>query len=374
MKVFLGGVPFGCDNIGDEAILESVVAMLRSSIKGSLSITVATADPATASRLGVDVEPSFGFAGVPSLGFAEALKGHDAYIWCGATGLSDYPHVALDLLEAALDARVPSFIWGVGMDDELNPVFFKAAGRRKRILSALGLVRLYEHRLKSKLRRRIARLLPRCAGVWVRDPQSAAALAKMGYRGAGVAADTAFTLRPQSTTERSDGAPVLGLCISTQRQVSDLDGLKRMLDDVRNHGAEILGIPMNPKTDSVLLQSLGVECIKGTDPKDVMDAASRCSVVLSSRLHLLILAANAGVPILGIARGSKLENWLSNFGRTVEGSVYDCDWDKVGRDVIAAIESRGSWDTERAKAYEILQDRFDEAKTEFIGRLLECVE
>ena len=374
MKVFLGGVPFGCDNIGDEAILESVVAMLRKSIKEPLSITVATADPATASRLGVDVEPAFGFAGVPRLGFIQALKGHDAYIWCGATGLSDYPHVALDLLETALDERVPSFIWGVGMDDELNPVFFKAAGRRRRVLAAFGLVGLYEHRLRSKLKRRISRLLPRCAGVWLRDRESAAVLARMGFRGAGVAVDTAFALRPAASDLKPQDAPRLGICISTQRQVSDMEGLKRMLKAVRDSGADILGIPMNPKTDRQLLDSLGVECIEGTDPADVMEAASRCSVVLSSRLHLLILAANAGVPILGIARGSKLANWLANFDRTVEGSVYDCDWDKVTADVLGALASRGNWDEVRAKAYETLQDRFDEAKGDFIGRLLECVE
>ena len=29
MRLLLGGIPLGCDNIGDEAILECVVAMLR---------------------------------------------------------------------------------------------------------------------------------------------------------------------------------------------------------------------------------------------------------------------------------------------------------------------------------------------------------
>ena len=29
MKILLGGVPFGCDNIGDEAILASVIGLVR---------------------------------------------------------------------------------------------------------------------------------------------------------------------------------------------------------------------------------------------------------------------------------------------------------------------------------------------------------
>ena len=123
MKILLGGIPLGCDNIGDEAIIAGVVKMLRESIPG-VGLTVATADGATGPLLGVDVAPPFGFAGCSKAGFADALRGHDAYIWCGATGLSDYPHVALDLLEIAQREGVATYVWGVGMDDELNPVFF----------------------------------------------------------------------------------------------------------------------------------------------------------------------------------------------------------------------------------------------------------
>ena len=126
---------------------------------------------------------------------------------------------------------------------------------------------------------------------------------------------------------------------------------------------------MNPKTDSRLLESLGVECIDGTSPEAVMEAAARCDVVLSSRLHLLILAANAGTPGLGIARGSKLANWLANFGRTVEGSVYECDWDKVTEQVLAAFKDRGDWDAVRADAYGRLNERLSRARAEFIAGL-----
>ena len=351
MKILLGGIPLGCDNIGDEAIIAAVVGMLKESVPG-VELTVATADPATADLLGVKVVPPFGFADRPLDGFAEAVREHDAYVWCGATGLSDYPHVALDLLEIAQREGVATYVWGVGMDDELNPVFFKAHGKRRLALKCLGLVGWYERRLREKLRRRIAALLPRCRGVWLRDPQSAAMLASMGFANAGIAADTAILLSPSNPqTLKHPNPPTLGLCISTQRQVADLAGLNRLIDAVRASGAKVLGIPMNPKTDRALLERLGVECIPGTSPGAVMEAAANCDVVLSSRLHLLILAANAGTPGLGIARGSKLANWLSNFGRTVEGSVYDCDWDKVASRVLAALKDRGEWDATRGRAY-----------------------
>ena len=145
-----------------------------------------------------------------------------------------------------------------------------------------------------------------------------------------------------------------------------------MIAAVRASGARVLGIPMNPKTDRALLARLGVECIAGDTPEAVLDAAAGCSAVLSSRLHLLILAANVGTPILGIARGSKLANWLANFGRTVEGSVSDCDWEKVTDHVLAALKDRGDWDAVRAAAYERLNARLETARAEFIKGLEGC--
>ena len=379
MKILLGGIPLGCDNIGDEAIIAGVVKMLRESLPG-VELTVATADPATASLLGVEVAPPFGFVGRGLEGFADVVRRHDAYVWCGATGLSDYPNTALDLVEIAQKECVPVFIWGVGMDDELNPVYFKARGKRRAVLSLLGLVGWYERRLRTKLANRIAAILPRCKGVWLRDPQSAAMLSSLGFKGAAVAADSAILLnRPgaesgkKATTDHDSHRPALGLCISAQRQVADLDGLRRLIASVRASGANVVGIPMNPKTDSVLLESLGVEYIHGTTPEAVMEAAAKCAVVLSSRLHLLILAANVGTPGLGIARGSKLANWLANFGREVEGSVYDCDWEKVTQHVLAALRDRGDWDAVRDMAYARLNGRLESAKNDFVARIMENI-
>ena len=371
MRILLGGIPLGCDNIGDEAIIACVVRMVKDSLP-DMELTVATADPATAARLGVAVVPPYGFAGQGLEGFAETVRRHDAYVWCGATGLSDYPQVALDLLRIAQDAGVPTFVWGVGMDDELNPVFFRARGKRRWLLSLFGLVGWYERRLRAKLARRISTILSRCRGVWLRDPESARMLATMGFPGAGIAADTAILLGSPQLSTLNPHPSTLGLCISTQRPVSDLEGLKKMIDDVRVSGAQVLGIPMNPKTDRALLERLGVESIAGDTPEAVLEAAAGCSVVLSSRLHLLILAANVGTPILGIARGSKLANWLANFGRTIEGSVSDCDWKKVTEHVLAALKDRGDWDAVRAAAYGRLNARLETARTEFIKGLEGC--
>ena len=373
MKILLGGIPLGCDNIGDEAILAGVVRMLRGTVPGA-ELTVATADPGTAELLGVEVAPPYGFEGVPAAGIAAEAARHDAYVWCGATGLSDYPNAALDLLEAAQGAGMATYVWGVGMNDELNPFFFRARGRRGRVLEALGLDGWYARRLEARLARRIARLLPRCGGVWVRDPESAAALARSGWSGARVAADSAILLAEGAAPPGGGtGIPPrrVGLCISRQRRVSDPDGVRRMADAVREAGGEVVGIPMNPVIDREMLEHLGVGCLAGDTPEAVMAAAAGCAVVVSSRLHLLILAANAGTPGIGIARGSKIANWLANFGEAPAGSVADCDWDAVARRAIAAMrgEGRGEWQAARDAAYARMRARFETARAEFAEAL-----
>ena len=59
MRILQGGIPLGCDNIGDEAILACVVRMLRERVPDvaqTVALTVATNDPATGS-LGRSVAP-----------------------------------------------------------------------------------------------------------------------------------------------------------------------------------------------------------------------------------------------------------------------------------------------------------------------------
>jgi polysaccharide pyruvyl transferase WcaK-like protein len=237
--------------------------------------------------------------------------------------------------------------------------------------------------LRQRLADRISAILPKCKGVWLRDPQSAAMLAATGFADAKVTADTAVLMgngergtadAKAMAVELGNGEweSTLGLCISTQRQVADLDGLKGLIAAVRSSGAKVVGIPMNPKTDRALLDRLGVESIAGTTPEAVVAAAANCNVVLSSRLHLLILAANAGTPGIGIARGSKLANWLSNFNRTVAGSVYDCDWKKVTGEVLAALADRGDWDAVRNAAYAKLMARLEKARKELVASLEAC--
>ena len=113
-RILIGGVPFGCDNVGDEAILECIVGILRHDCPGA-RLTVSTNDgPATARKLGVETLELFGFSPPYSrTRMAEALRSHDAFVWGGATGLSDYPEIPLGMLRLAREAGRTTVLWGV---------------------------------------------------------------------------------------------------------------------------------------------------------------------------------------------------------------------------------------------------------------------
>jgi len=358
MKILLGGIPLGCDNIGDEAIVTCVVNLLRK-LKPEAELTVCTNyREKTAFLLGVETLPLYGFTDDPDWkGFAEVIRNYDVYIWFGATGLSDYPENGLKMLDIAQRAGLKTIVWGVGMNSVLNPAFYRAAGRRLKLLrmmSAFSLhlidfTRLYEFLLCSRVRNHIRRSLKKCALVVLRDAESVREVEKCGFHHAVTGADTAILL-PSSQTlplKTTSGLIRIGFCVSAQNAIRNLNGVKALWDDLLERpDFRLVLIPMNPKTDRELMLELAsetghperIECLESNLPADVQACASQCRVVVSSRLHLLILASNVGVPGLGIERGSKIANWLNAFGRTSSGSVDNCDFSVLERQIMEIVE------------------------------------
>ena len=374
MKLLLGGVPLGCDNIGDEAIVACVVSLYKSLLP-NIEITVCTRDQdGTAKKLAVKTAPLYGFPPNPQIDvFSQFVKQFDAYIWFGATGLSDYPDTALPLLAAARQQGIKTIVWCVGMDSQLNPAFFKVHGRKRLILNLFGAVKWYEKRLRRAAEERIRAELSQCAFVSVRDPQSAEELRQIGLENVVVAADTAI-LQPtalQPPFPIDNKLERIGFCISAQREIAHLDQMLQLWDDLTaSPTRRLVLLPMNQKTDKPLMWDLSrkmkhperVELLESEDPAVVQAAAAQCRVVVSSRLHLLILSSNVGTPIVGITRGSKIPNWLANFNLHDAGSVYDCDFAAIKKSVEQFIAA-DSAETSKAIAFvmESLHKRLDDA-------------
>ena len=400
MRILLAGVPFGCDNVGDEAILECAVGIFREVFPGA-HITASTNDPErTAVRLGIETCRLLGFFNDVSPEETRSIIGaHDCFVWCGATGLSDYPHVTPVLMQIAQSLGKKTVLWGVGMNDELNPVFHRVqAGRSQKVLrlatlATLGTVdavRIEEKRRNARSRRGIAACLNRADLVILRDTQSRTEAVRSGVtRELHVGADSAILLAPESLERVAlapgvlellqSERPKIGLCVSAQAAITKERELALCLDELASStGAHIVAIPMNPLTDSALMARLAgrmihrqhITVLTGEyQPAEILAVASRMSVVVSSRLHLLILSAVAGVPIVGIARGSKVDNFLAHFGLVPVGSVDDCDFAALKREVTRMLESPEAY---RARASAVQSEglaRLESAKALLSGAL-----
>ena len=376
MKILLGGVPFGCDNIGDEAILASVIGVMRG-VCPDAELLVSTDDRAgTERKFGLKTVPLYGFdPAVPAEKLSESLDGVDFFIWAGATGLSDYPEMACTLLETAQSHGVRTIVWSVGMNDVFNPYFFTLHGKKKKLADAVksccGLdleKRWIERRVRS-VRRRLAVALGRCELVVLRDAKSLDALRLCAaFPDAVAGADTAILQKqcpmeslPWNESERNlflSASARMAICVSEQNKIREFGEFIGWLDGMleAHSGLLVVTIPMNPKKDYRVMAEMKerskhpdrILSLRFLEPEEVQTVAADCSVIVSSRLHLLILGLNNLVPGVGIARGSKIEFFLSRFGLTTAGTTDRLDLPRLTEAVEWALLHQNEFKTRAA--------------------------
>jgi polysaccharide pyruvyl transferase WcaK-like protein len=376
VNVLLGGVPFGCNNIGDEAILEQVVHIVRS-LSPNAEITVSTGEPeSTAKLLNVNttsLHAHFSGKTEDTQTFLKALDQADVFIWSGATGLSDYPEAGLDCLHEAQCRGVKTIVFCTGMNDTLNPAHFKLQkGKRRTLLNLLNtlsfkkrdFIKHFEAQKELSTRMRIKAVLDQCDLVINRDIQSFNEVMKSGLsKQPIVAADPAITLEPISPTQKIWGTQVMralqsgrkkvGICISSQQQISDMTMFSKWLDQVINqHEAEVFFIPMNPETDFATMAKIRdhmthadntVMALGDDSPASVAGLAGEMDVIISSRLHLLIFASISCTPCIGIGRGSKVSNFLSEFGFCTAGDTQNIRYDYLSNELNKLLSNKSMY-------------------------------
>jgi len=391
MKILIGTVPYGRDNVGDEAILATVVASIREYFPDA-DITASTDDgKATAEKLKIKTLPLFchNVPGATYSQMVDAVNNCDVYIWGGATGLSDYPENALEIADLALSSGKKLVLYGCGMNSELNPAHYKLhAGPKKTILSSLGVltgnknrfVDLYQRKLEDKTRNHIQQSLNKASLIVVRDQETKKLLNECGVTiDINAMADPAILL-PLCSRKRLDeiwedklnwdkNIDIVGIGISAQREVSSLDDIVALADYlVETYQVKILYLPMNPKTDAATMVKIR-EQMKYKDeaavlegfyePEEIAAFASKTNLIISSRLHLLILASISKVPIVGLSRGSKIDNFLSRLGEKSAGSVDDFDLANIKKYCDRLLMNKAGY---LKKAGKIIEEMKDQAK------------
>ncbi len=362
IKVLIGGVPYGTENIGDEAILAGIVTQLRK-LRGDLDISVITADPVgTGKKLGITgVELRFDPQSGQPMWTDEIMQAYrraDVFIHGGATGLHDYPMHLLKGLRVARQTGTKAVLLGTG-GGLYNHKFWE--GRKTRLLGiakkcVLGLIdfrKILEDRETIKYRRAIREGLERDADlILVRDENTKKVLVSYGLSPdkVRVSGDAAYAMEPfgleavKGLAERNnlwkDGKPVVGVCVSSQRKIVDMGAVVRLCDTIiDDYDAHVLFMPMNPSTDDKIGDEIAAatkhgdetRMIRGyTEPEDLLAFLSGVHAIVSSRLHLIILGSLVGVPAVGIGRGSrKVGTFMARFGLEQAGEYDDVNYEKL---------------------------------------------
>jgi N-acetylglucosaminyldiphosphoundecaprenol N-acetyl-beta-D-mannosaminyltransferase len=135
----------------------------------------------------------------------------------------------------------------------------------------------------------------------------------------------------------------LGLCLSAQDPPKNLAAIVTVLDRLmEDASAAVFGIPINSVTDARLMRDMvpqlkardRVLIVEGiTDPEEVAGVLGQMDVIVSSRLHALILGSLSDVPLVGIRRGTKIDTFLRPYGLRPAGSFQALEAAELERQI-----------------------------------------
>lgn len=356
--VIVGGAPHGSGNIGDEAITNAAVRAVKEVV-----------DPARVSVMSMDWPRANALWGIASNAFIQRsyLKyflSTRLFLYAGATMLSDGMDYTAKLLSSLVTTRTPYILYGVGM----NPV------------------------APGPLLSQLVDLCNRAEIITVRDRPSGERLRSLGViRPRLIVTSDLAVWTASAADERVDeiaaryaldfSKPVVavGLCTepTMQSHLPDVDIVARALDHIVELGFNIMFAPIQtqPNCDTsaharIMHRMRNREaCFLVHDqftPEEMVGLMRRCAAAVSSRLHLLLLAAVAGTPVLGIVRNEKIENVLSRLERpavsTSEGLApgdLESAFDRLAANL----------DSEKARQNTLLEQmiRADEMNREILG-------
>jgi polysaccharide pyruvyl transferase CsaB len=282
---------FGFDNAGDEAVLAAMLAEMRA-LQGDATFVATSGNPAQTRAM----------HGCEAIGrqtpgeLFKAIQGCDVFVSGGGSLVQD----------------VTSF---------RNVIYYTTLLRLAKMLGKKTMV--YAQGvgpLNSKKSRNLARKMFQAADVvTVRDPDSAALLREIGVaRDIEVTADPVWNLpsKNQHKREKTWGVALRSWPGADDNALARLVGALRASANAQ--GATLKFLPMQPGPDKEILQGLTTpgEILEteGAHPSEILGLAASFEVMIAMRLHALIFAASAGVPVVALNYDPKVASLATLLG------------------------------------------------------------
>ncbi|MGM0501210.1 MAG: polysaccharide pyruvyl transferase CsaB [Bacillota bacterium] len=302
-RVLISGY-YGFNNAGDEAILAALIVELKKRFAG-IEITVLSANPqfTTKAHQVAAVKRTDLRAIKAQLNKSDLLISGGGSLLQDVTGNKTIAYY-LGIIVVAKLMRVPVFFCGQGV----GPV---------------------NNLINQKL---IAVVLNRIDLITVRDKDSKKLLQDLGVKEQiKVTADLVFNLKAaaekkvqkileQEQVELSEHTMVVS--VRGWEDNSYVEGVAAVVDKlIAEQGVEVILLPLKYPADHKITNKLeellanDVQVISGNyKPEELIGVIARCDLMLGVRLHSLVFAAVAGVPVAGISYDSKVDSFLAQLG------------------------------------------------------------
>ena len=328
LRILIAGY-FGFTNVGDEAVLATMIQDLRSAMP-DVAITVTSQSPSeTARAYDVDVVDWHLMSQV----FDEIERSN--LVLLGGGGLfNSYLTYEPDVLLTQGHSLFSSFVFG-------TPIA-AALARRPTVVFGVGASEILTEGARRHARAAIAFATACC----VRDFGSKEILTKLGCdpERIEVTADPAFNLASAAhgTVSRllraqsiDHPGPTIGVVlrnwpISGDAEQRDAAVARSLTSFTRELHAQVLFIPfdhfaplaeLSQDTDAIervrsrLPRDVRSHVLSGIHPPEVVAGiVARCDVVLGMRLHAVVLSAKSGVPFVALNYDQKVRNMAEMIG------------------------------------------------------------
>lgn len=314
-KVFIFGY-YGFKNCGDDAILESIINNLKN-VRDDLEISVLT-------YVAQHTKKAHGVTPVSRSklrNIIRNIKDCDLLISGGGS-----------LLQDVTSSR--SLIFYLGL------IFIARLYKKKVMFYCNGY-----GPVKRKLNRiLIKKIINKVDLITLRDEESGKELKKLGItENVVVAADAAFTMEPSDKERIDEIADIEGITgdkdvigISVRRWTNDQRTkhvISKTIDYLSSNNKKVVLIPMKYPDDVEFSLEIQQMCefkphvIENYySPREVLGIIGRFKMLIGIRLHALIFAAIANVPVVGIEYDPKINGFLKLIDGVNSGDINKLDF------------------------------------------------
>ena len=345
---------YGMGNAGDEAILEAIVAELRS-IDADIPLTILSRTPDVIGRkFGANAVHMFD---IPA--FLRAVSGAKLYVNGGGSLIQDVTSTRslwyyLFTLAAAKILGCKVMMYGCGIGPVSRPA--------NRVL--------------------VRRILNKFVDtITLRETSSAAELEEYGVSKPEIilAADPVFALAEEADAEAAkivdsfgieNGGKYIGFCVRRWPGYAAKAECFAKAAEYANarYGLKPVFIPINYPGDaqaaSLAAAEIGCECIEIAQqmPTGITaEAIRRMSVVVSIRLHGLIFAVTQAVPVIGVSYDPKVTAFLEYIGQDNFADLEEITAEKLCAMIDRAVGADAAALAEAAQKLRQIESRNTEA-------------